>query len=297
MSIDASRRLATIAFLLLLALSVVWPQPVIEVNNVCCHAVLAVDDLSFLGREAPSWDLVFWCLAGLFVIALVQQRGDFGVVVEELKTFAVRRSPFAVVVFLAGAAVVAITWRFFDAPLVAWSESLDSPALETGIRYANRFGGGMNPLMVVGFFILAGVAYRVREWVWCGLAMAFAGAFAGILVQLVKFAVGRTRPELWLGPFHHARTAATSFPSGHTVGAFALAGVLMLHSSSRTLRVVAALLAIAVGVSRILAFRHWPSDVVASAVIGLLCAAAVSSPRQAPQSSRSPVASSPLLPS
>lgn len=270
MSIESSRRLAATVFILLLALSVLWPEPVIDINLLCCHANLGIDDLSFLGREAPRWDVVFWCITGLFVIALLQRGGDYGAVIDEARMVGARRLPlFAVVI---AAVVVAIVWRFADAPLMAWSEIADSRNVEGVIRYANRFGGGFNPVMIVGFFILAGVAYSMRRWIWYGLAMAAAGAIAGIVVQIVKFAVGRTRPELWLGPFHHVRASATSFPSGHTVGAFALAGVLMLHARSTALRVAAALLAIAVAVSRVLAFRHWPSDVVASAAIGLICA-------------------------
>ena len=267
MSIESSRRLAATAFVVLLALSVVWPQPVVDVNRLCCHAPLAVDDLSFLGREAPRWDVVFWCIVGVFVIALVQRGGSYRPVVAELRNVAVRRPPFAVL--LIAIPLVALIWRFADGPLIGLAERVD---LDDWIRYANRFGGGMNPVMVIGFFILAGVAYEARDWIWYGITMAISGAFAGVLVQIVKFIVGRSRPEIWLGPFHHVRASATSFPSGHTVGAFALAGVLIVHSRSLPLRVAAALLATFVAVSRVLAFRHWPSDVAASAAIGLICA-------------------------
>lgn len=278
MSIENSRRLAATAFVILLALSVVWPQPVVDINHLCCDAQLGIDDLSFLGREAPRWDVPFWFLTGLFVIFLLQRGGDYRDVVTELKTVTIRRPPY---VALAALFVVAAVWMWLDAPLIAASELVN---LDDVIRYANRFGGGWNPVMIVGFFIMAGVAYRARHWIWYGVAMAIAGAFAGILVQVVKFAVGRTRPELWLGPFHHSR--ATSFPSGHTVGAFALAGVLIFQSRSTPLRVAAALLAVCVAVSRVLAFRHWPSDVTASAAIGLLCAWCVAAkpPLPAPQS-------------
>jgi membrane-associated phospholipid phosphatase len=129
--------------------------------------------------------------------------------------------------------------------------------------------------MVVFFFLLAGVVYRLHRWIAYAVAMALSGAAAGIAVQIVKYTAGRTRPELWLGPFQHARAAATSFPSGHTVGAFALAGVLMLSSPSRTMRIAAFLLALSVAVSRVLAFRHWTSDVLASAAIGMIIAAVV----------------------
>src|SRR5258707_2437535 len=126
--------------------------------------------------------------------------------------------------------------------------------------------------MIVLFYLIAGVVYRVRRWIHYAVAMAFAGAGAGILVQLVKVTVGRTRPELWLGAFHHARASASSFPSGHTVGAFALAGVLVFAARSRALRITAIVLALAVAVSRILAFRHWTSDVFASMCIGMVAA-------------------------
>jgi undecaprenyl-diphosphatase len=130
----------------------------------------------------------------------------------------------------------------------------------------------MNPVMVVAFFLIAGTAYRERRWVAYAIAMAIAGLGAGILAQIVKPLVGRARPELWLGPMHYAPGSSTSFPSGHTVGAFALAGVLVFSSRSVTLRVIAFVLAAGVGLSRVLAFRHWPSDVTASAMIGLVTA-------------------------
>ena len=77
MSIDAKRRLAAAAFVALLLLSVFWPEPIVDVNRLCCHALLGVDDLSFLGREAPSWDVAFWCIAGLFLLAMLQPTGDY----------------------------------------------------------------------------------------------------------------------------------------------------------------------------------------------------------------------------
>lgn len=283
MSTESSRRLAAAGFVFLLALSVMWPEPVVDINRLCCQASLAVDDFSFLGREAPRWDVVFWCVAGLFALALLQRRGDYRAVVEEVRSIAVRRPPLAAL--LVAAIAVAAIWRFADAPLLALSERIVTQSTNDWIRYANRFGGGMNPAMVIGFFIIAGVAYRARHWIVFGVAMAAAGAFAGIVVQVMKFVVGRTRPELWLGPFHHVRASATSFPSGHTVGAFALAGVLIFRSRSMPLRVAAALLAIFVGISRILAFRHWPSDVAASAAIGLMCAWSIAR-RDAPRSSK-----------
>src|SRR3954454_11199761 len=277
MSIDAKRRLAAAAFVALLALSVFWPAPALDINQLCCHAHLTVDNLSFLGREAPAWDIAFWCIAGLFLLALLQpsdtyKSSDFAEVWTLMRATRIRLRKMDALIVVISAILVAIVWRFADAPITAFAERIQTSNVEDTIRIANRFGGGMNPAMVVGFFLAAGVVYRNRCWIAYGVAMALAGAAAGVSVQIVKYTAGRTRPELWLGPFHHARAAATSFPSGHTVGAFALAGVLMLASPSRTMRVVAFLLALSVAVSRVLAFRHWTSDVLASAAIGMILA-------------------------
>jgi membrane-associated phospholipid phosphatase len=279
MSIDGKRRLASAAFVALLILSVFWPSPIVDFNRLCCDAPLGIDELSFLGREAPAWDVVFWCISGLFALALLQEARDFGTIAEEFRVTRFRISPAIWMAIAAATVIVAVTWIDADAPTTAWAERVNSDQLENWIRIANRFGGGMNPVMIIFFFALAGLAYARREWVGHAIRMAIAGAIVGVVVQLLKFAVGRTRPELWLGPFHHARASASSFPSGHTVGAFALAGVLILNAESKTLRVVAVLLAIAVAISRVLAFRHWSSDVTASAAIGLIVAATLPAPR------------------
>jgi len=277
MSIDAKRHTAAAAFVALLLLALFWPAPAIDVNRLCCHAALPVDDLSFLGREAPSWDVVFWCIAGIFVIALLQsaESRDFGEAWRVVRESRVVVPRGAVVLLVAGGALVAVAWRIADAPVTAWAERIQSDRIEDFIRIMNRLGGGMNPAMIVIFFLLAGVAYRHRRWIEYAVAMAIAGLCVGIVAQVMKFAVRRARPELWLGPFTHARPSATSFPSGHTVGAFALAGVIVFASRSLPLRVLAIAIAIAVGVSRILAFRHWTSDVLASALIGLAISWAV----------------------
>lgn len=273
---ENKRRYAAAAFITLLILSVFWPSPVVSMNRLWLGERIDVDELSFLGREAPAWDVVFWCFAGLLLIAILHsaEGRDWREPLRQLRALRIDRRFVRHAIFGVLGALIATAFAFFvlDRAALAWAEGIQSDAIENVIRIVNRFGGGMNPALVVGFFLVAGIAYLERRWVSYAVAMAIAGLGAGIAAQIVKLLVGRARPELWLGPAHYAPGSSTSFPSGHTVGAFALAGVLIFGSRSWTLRVIAFLLACAVGLSRILAFRHWASDVVASAAIGLVAA-------------------------
>lgn len=278
MSIAAKRRYAAAAFITLLILSIFWPSPVVSINELWLDEEIDVDRLSFLGREAPSWDVVFWCIAGLLLFAVVHSAEPGADFRQPVRQFRAARVPHhlarrVIIGLVAGAAVTGLVWLFADMPVLAWAERIQTEWTQDFARLLNRFGGGMNPAMIVVFFIVAGICYRERRWVGYGLAMGVAGLTAGISAQIIKHLIGRARPELWLGPTHYAPGSSTSFPSGHTVGAFALAGVLFFGSKSAGLRVVAILLAAGVGLSRVLAFRHWASDVTASAAIGLIAAA------------------------
>src|SRR6185436_2948724 len=279
MSTEGKRRYASAAFVTLLILSVFWPSPIVSANRLWLGERLSVDELSFLGREAPSWDVVFWCFAGLLLLIILQSADsrDFAEPLRRLRALRVDRGlwPRAAIGLLAGAAATVFVWLVLDQPVLAWAEGVQSDLTENVIRIVNRFGGGMNPVMIVLFFLIAGVAYLERRWVSYAIAMAIGGLAAGIIGQIIKQLVGRARPELWLGPSHYAPGSSTSFPSGHTVGAFALAGVLLFASRNWPLRIIVLLLAAAVGLSRVLAFRHWLSDVTASAALSLVVAWAV----------------------
>lgn len=100
---------------------------------------------------------------------------------------------------------------------------------------------------------------------------AFAASFisAGLITSSLKVIAGRSRPEDNEGtyrfqPFggHH------SFPSGHTTQAFSLASVIAGHYDEWWVDMLAYGIAGGVGLARIEQEAHFPSDVVASAIIG-----------------------------
>jgi len=99
-----------------------------------------------------------------------------------------------------------------------------------------------------------------------------AGALALLITQPVADAVDRARPfvahphaELLIS---HGRNSG--FPSDHATGAFAFAMGLWLYD--RTIGAVAFVLAAIVAFARVYVGVHYPSDVVAGALIGMAVA-------------------------
>ena len=83
---------------------------------------------------------------------------------------------------------------------------------------------------------------------------------AGFVAWALKQIVGRSRPE--------DRTETDSFPSGHTTFAFTMATVAG-HQYTK-LRIPLYVAAVSTAFSRVYLGRHYPSDVIAGAVIGTL---------------------------
>lgn len=127
-------------------------------------------------------------------------------------------------------------------------------------------------------------------WIALSLAMLFwkptrkAGFLAlcamalGLLVTniTIKPLISRPRPwlDLSLVPLV-AEKDPNSFPSGHTCAAFA-AGIIWLRALPwKWGRIAAVIAAMCMGLSRLYVGVHYPTDVLAGAVIGSLCAWAV----------------------
>ena len=105
-----------------------------------------------------------------------------------------------------------------------------------------------------------------------GMMIGSVGLLGAIMAQVVKHLIRRKRPVFnalcpeALVPYPDE----WSFPSGHSTTAFSVAGVLFLTSSSLFVPFFA--LATLIATSRIYLGVHYPSDVIAGAVLGGLVA-------------------------
>jgi membrane-associated phospholipid phosphatase len=93
---------------------------------------------------------------------------------------------------------------------------------------------------------------------------------AGIVTPLLKRAFGRARPIQNEGShsFHPFDKNFDSFPSGHATNAFAFATAIAGHYDGWVVPTIVYTLASGVAVSRVNDHVHFPSDVLAGALIG-----------------------------
>ncbi|MDQ0756600.1 phosphatase PAP2 family protein [Arthrobacter sp. B3I4] len=159
-----------------------------------------------------------------------------------------------------------------DHPVLAAAKTLRSPELDIVTTGYTDVGGtiGMPILAVTVMTILA---LRRRSWTPV-ILIVVAGAGSLLMTIAGKSLVGRTRPPLSdaVPPYEHS----ASFPSGHSLNAVVIAGIvaylIILRLKSPRARLITALLAaafaITIGLSRVYLGHHWLTDVLAAWALG-----------------------------
>jgi undecaprenyl-diphosphatase len=150
------------------------------------------------------------------------------------------------------------------------SDPLGPAWVEELVRDITALGG----LGVIGLITVAAVAWLVMTRAH-GMALLLVLAVVGgvLLSTLLKTGFDRPRPDLVP---HATRVATASFPSGHAMVAtvaYLTLGAMLARAQRRRrdklfFILLAVLLALLVGLSRIYLGVHWPSDVVAGWAAG-----------------------------
>jgi undecaprenyl-diphosphatase len=173
---------------------------------------------------------------------------------------------------LAILAAIGVTLHEVDMPVARFVRSFD-------IDEVNRLGDAVavfgQGVVIGGAFVLVGLlGWRLRRDRLKELGVRGVVALLGsaAMTQLLKHLIGRPRPrfahadEFMLGP--SLDSGLDAFPSGHTFNAFGAATVAAWYVP--TLRVPLFLAAGLVGLSRVVRGSHFPTDVFAGAVLGVL---------------------------
>lgn len=121
--------------------------------------------------------------------------------------------------------------------------------------------------LVIGFLL-----FHHKKLGWIILEAVYASGFAAVASQGLKYLIDRPRPTLTLENVTSLDplAAGTSFPSIHAAFVFGLAFVLGANTKKLWVKIAWYLLAILVCFSRIWLGVHYPLDILAGAMIGII---------------------------
>ena len=151
----------------------------------------------------------------------------------------------------------------FDETIRNWVHQFASPGMTAFMKIVSMMGAQILAVeLLIAFLVFARLRWK-RAAFW--LAIAMIGAL--VLEASLKYAYHRIRPQAYFVP----EPASFSFPSGHSLTSFCFYGVLagLLTSRIKSLFwriavwIAAAVLVVAIGLSRVYLGVHYPSDVLA----------------------------------
>lgn len=191
---------------------------------------------------------------------------------------------------VAGIIVAAVgTWAFaefaqhvmsggtqtFDDAGLRWIATHHSPALDSAMLDITVLGTSTVVMMIV---CIAALFLTLTRHKYSALLLLVATVGGMLLDTILKLQFGRPRPHIFTWGTH---ASMSSFPSGHAMSATIvystvayLAARLQKRRWARLLTLFAAAVVIAlIALSRVYLGVHYPSDVLAGAIIGLAWAA------------------------
>lgn len=169
----------------------------------------------------------------------------------------------------------------FDNWAVQALRQADDPGQPLGPRWLHELGRDITALGGVGilsFFTLAVAGYLLMVRKYHALWLVIAATVGALVISTtLKYAFDRERPQLVP---HLSHVYTSSFPSGHSMlsaAVYLTLGVLLArlvpHRAAKVyFLTVAVILTFLVGISRIYMGVHYPTDVLAGWVAGLVWA-------------------------
>ncbi len=168
--------------------------------------------------------------------------------------------------------LILLPFTALDTPINDAVEEGHRGLLADYVRATNNIGGPEATLPVLGVFAVS-LATGDEKLQDAAFTSAEALVYAGALAYGVKYIVGRVRPEETDSPFRlKPFSGHTSFPSGHATTAFAVLTPWALYYPHPVTYAAVAVLGGGTAFSRIARERHWFTDVVGGATIGVVTA-------------------------
>lgn len=160
-----------------------------------------------------------------------------------------------------------IALSYAELPILDWFQTIHNPVFDIIARFLDVINGHGEIFILITALLLLYKPTR-KAGIVCATALVFDYL---LLNKCLKPMVGRIRPYD-LNPLIQLITEAPhdfSFPSGHTGVSFAFAAAISVFGKkAHTLALAFACL---MGISRMYLYVHYPTDVLAGALVGTLC--------------------------
>ena len=159
--------------------------------------------------------------------------------------------------------------RFDEQALVWIAQHVRCGLLDPFMKVYTQLGNTGMLFIVLGLVLLLFRSTRKSGF------SALCAMLIGLVVVnfTIKPLAARDRPWLVIRDFVNLvpEKDPNSFPSGHTNAAFAFALAVCMSAPKRWMKIAAVCAAAVMGLSRLYVGVHFPSDVLAGALIGALC--------------------------
>lgn len=167
--------------------------------------------------------------------------------------------------------------NIFDRAVFRWFNGLAviSPGFNKVVVFLTRYAPLLFGILFLVFFVPRRRNYhQIRRTIILAILSGVLGLVVSVLLASLLY-----RPRPFAAMPHHVHlllphSPDSSFPSDHATGSAGFA-VGMWPAPHRLARWLFTLLAILVGISRLIAGVHWPSDILGSFLLGGLSAQAI----------------------
>lgn len=163
--------------------------------------------------------------------------------------------------------IISLIQRFDSSILLYIKNNMHGPIMDKVMVISTHLGdGGMIWLLIVALLM---INKKYRKIGFMALAALVLSTILG--EGILKHIVKRMRPSADISAVNLliAKPLSYAFPSGHTASSFAVAGVLAKYFKEYALEFFT--LASLIAFSRLYLYVHYPTDVLAGIVLGLIC--------------------------
>ncbi|SKA73760.1 undecaprenyl-diphosphatase [Clostridium sp. USBA 49] len=163
--------------------------------------------------------------------------------------------------------MMSLIQRLDNSILLYIKYNMHSPIMDRAMILFTSLGNGGAIWIIISVILIINKKYRN-----IGFMALLALVLSTILGEgILKHVIQRVRPsaDIPAAKLLITKPLSYSFPSGHTTSSFAVAGVLSKYFKKYSIGFFS--LAAIIAFSRLYLYVHYPTDVIAGIILGLLC--------------------------